>query len=201
MEIDWSKEHIKFDKVLNSLDTFTIGFCLLLEKQRIKYVLISGYVTILFGRSRSSEDIDMFIERLTQERFYTLWETLQKTYECLNTSKKEEAYHEYLAKKCSIRFSLKGIFLPNMKVKFTDKPTHFAALNGRIKVTVSKNNVWIAPLEGQIAFKLYLGSDKDIEDARHLFRVFEEYLNKEVLRKEIQKLQIRKELLSDIGWI
>lgn len=34
-----------------------------------RYVLISGYVSILFGRNRSSEDIDMIVEKLDYEKF------------------------------------------------------------------------------------------------------------------------------------
>jgi len=49
--------------------------------------LISGYVAILFGRSRASEDIDIFIEKLSYDRFLELWKALDEKFECLNTTK------------------------------------------------------------------------------------------------------------------
>ncbi len=45
-------------------------------------------------------------------------------------------------------------------------------------IKVLKNYVDYAVVSGQIAFKLYLGSDKDIEDAIYLYEIFHENLNR-----------------------
>lgn len=37
--------------------------------------------------------------------------------------------------------------------------------------------ILISPLEQQISYKLYLGSDKDIQDAKYLFELFKDKLN------------------------
>jgi len=37
-EFEFTKNKIKFDKILNSLDKFTIDFCRVLDKKKIKYV-------------------------------------------------------------------------------------------------------------------------------------------------------------------
>lgn len=66
MEIKVSKNRIKLNKELNDLDTFVIDFVKILDKSKIKYVLVSGYVSILFGRSRSSEDIDIIVKKKCQ---------------------------------------------------------------------------------------------------------------------------------------
>ncbi|HLD41949.1 MAG TPA: hypothetical protein VJB06_02850 [archaeon] len=58
---------IKLDKIENELDKFVLDFIKILEKHA-KYVIVSGYVAILFGRSRGTEDIDMFIGRLAKEK-------------------------------------------------------------------------------------------------------------------------------------
>ncbi|MGI0038162.1 MAG: hypothetical protein ACRD99_07370 [Nitrososphaera sp.] len=58
MEIDVSDDLIKLDKELNDLDRLVIDFVAILNRCKINYVLVSGYVSIHFGRSRSSEDID-----------------------------------------------------------------------------------------------------------------------------------------------
>ena len=59
MKLKFSKKKIEFRKELNDLDKFVIDFTSILNKLKIKYVIVSGYVAILFGRSRSSEDIDI----------------------------------------------------------------------------------------------------------------------------------------------
>ena len=48
---------IKLDRELNELDLFVLDFVKVLEKHA-RYVLISGYVALLFGRSRTTEDVD-----------------------------------------------------------------------------------------------------------------------------------------------
>jgi len=96
MEINFSKDKIEFEKNLSSLDNFVISFCSILNKLKIKHVLISGYVSILFGRSRTSEDVDMIIEKLDFARFKKLWDEVYKDFECINTENPKSAYEEYL---------------------------------------------------------------------------------------------------------
>jgi len=45
-------------------------------------------------------------------------------------------------------------------------------------------------MELQIAFKLYLGSDKDIEDALHLWEMFKESLNMELFNGFVKRLGV-----------
>ena len=58
---------IQLDRELSDLDIFVLDFVKVLE-QHVHYVLISGYVAILFGRSRTTEDVDMFIEQLSPQK-------------------------------------------------------------------------------------------------------------------------------------
>ena len=50
MEIDY-REKISLKKPLNELDTFVIDFISILNDMNITYVVVSGYVAILFGRN------------------------------------------------------------------------------------------------------------------------------------------------------
>ena len=43
----------------------------------------------------------------------------------------------------------------------------------------------------QIAYKLYLGGEKDIEDAVHIYHIFKERLDKKLLDELIQKLDVK----------
>jgi len=58
MEIEFKGDNIIFDRELSLLDSFVLNFTELLITNNIKYVIISGYVAILFGRSRISEEFE-----------------------------------------------------------------------------------------------------------------------------------------------
>lgn len=191
MEINIKNKKIKFSKELNQLDKFVIDFTSYLNKLKIKYVLISGYVSILFGRSRSSEDIDIFIEKLSYKKFKRLWEDLYKKFECITTEDPKSAYDDYLNDKHAIRFSYKGQYLPNMEAKFCKLDIDEWTLNNRKEVSVNNHKLFISPIEIQIPFKFRLGSDKDIEDAIHLYDLFKNHLDKKKLYEFNQKLNIQ----------
>lgn len=87
MEIKYTKSRIELEKELTALDNLAIRFTSVLTRFRTKHVLVSGYVSILFGRTRASEDIDLIVEKMTFAGFRRLWEELRKECECLNTKK------------------------------------------------------------------------------------------------------------------
>lgn len=190
MELKFEGNSIEFEKELNELDKFVIKFTKILNDLNIKYVIISGYVAILFGRSRNSEDIDIFIERLDKDKFIELWEQLIEEFECIIPKNVEEAYSEYLLKNTAIRFAAKDKFIPYMEVKFPKNSLDEFSLEKRKEVIINNHQIFISPLELQIAYKIYLGSEKDIEDARFLFRLFKDNLNFNLLNLFIQKLNI-----------
>src|SRR3990167_6437378 len=86
------------------LDQFCEDFCEILEKH-CKYIVVSGFLVIASGRTRGTEDIDVIIERITPEKFTSLFVELEENgFSCLQSSNALEAY-EYLADNTSIRFS------------------------------------------------------------------------------------------------
>ncbi|HLC67193.1 MAG TPA: hypothetical protein VJK52_06155 [Candidatus Nanoarchaeia archaeon] len=190
MEFHFKGGKISLQKELNSLDSFVFDFCSLLDKENIKYVIVSGYVAILFGRSRSSEDIDLIVERISKERFRKLWEVLVKNFECLNTTNAVEAYAEYLLNGVAVRFARMGEFIPNMEFKFPKGELDQWTLQNRQYVEVLERTLPISRMELQITFKLFLGSEKDIEDARFLYRLFRENLDSELFEGFLHKLKI-----------
>jgi hypothetical protein len=87
------KRQIILDRDLSQLDKFVLDFCTILDE----YVLVSGYVSILFGRSRATEDVDLLIPPMSFDAFKKFWKkAYEKGFECLNTSKKEEAFERCL---------------------------------------------------------------------------------------------------------
>jgi hypothetical protein len=58
---------------------------------------------------------------------------------------------------------------------------------------VNKEKLMTSEIELQIAFKLNLGSDKDFEDARHLYNIFKEHLDMGLLKRQISALRVEKQ--------
>ena len=179
MEIKQGKIILK--KELNNLDKLVIDFVNIL-KNYSEYVLVSGYVSILFGRSRISEDIDLLIPKMNFEKFSQLYNSMKEKFWCLNVDDKDELF-DMLKKGHSIRFARKNKVIPNMEIKFIKNIIDNEALKEKIKVEIGKNTLFISSIELQIVYKeRILGSLKDNEDALHLREVFKESIKKERIK-------------------
>lgn len=55
-------------------------------------------------------------------------------------------------------------------------------LENRLKILLDDNLLYISPIEIQLAYKLYLGSEKDIMDAAYLYELFQE----NIIRSEVE---------------
>jgi hypothetical protein len=188
MEYDKEKGEIYSSKVINELDKFAIDFIEIIEKYT-DYVIVSGYVSIILGRTRASEDVDLLIPKMSFEKFKEMFEDLERNnFECVNTPDAMEAFgmwHEH-----AIRFYRKEIPLPAMEFKMITEKIQEDAFKNKIKVILKGRQLFISPLELQIAYKLSIihrgnfeeiSSDKDFEDAKHLYEYFRDKLNKEKL--------------------
>ena len=165
----------------NELDKFVLSFARFLEAQGTRYVLVSGYVSILFGRSRNSEDVDVFIEPLDRQRFKEFWRAALEEYDSVTVSDADDAFDNYLSAGLSLRLARKGRILPNMELKFPKDGLADWSLEHSVDADLNGGNLKIAPLELQIPYKLYLGSEKDVEDALHLWHVCRDNLDLGVL--------------------
>ena len=195
MKYDPQNHKIIINRNLNELDKFALDFTKILQKH-VDYVIISGYISILLGRARATEDIDMFIKPLSKEKFSQLYQDLLKNgFWCLNAEKTEEVFN-YLNQELAIRFSRKNQAIPNFEVKFSKNQIEEETFTDAITAILPLGKLKISSLERQIAFKrYYLQSDKDIEDALHIEELFKEQLdygkiNK--LKKQIEKIKQRE---------
>lgn len=194
MELEFAKNRIVFERGLSNLDRLVFKFTKTLDGLKIDYVIISGYIAILFGRSRHTEDVDLFIEEMPFEKFLRLWNELgREGFECMNTPKAKEAYNDYLKEKLAIRFAEKGMLQPNFELKFPKTKYNIYSLKNKIEVKLNNNKLMTSEIELQIAFKLNMGSDKDFEDARHLYKIFKEHLDMNLLKKQIKELQAERQ--------
>lgn len=186
-----NRNEISIDKELTNLDKFVIDFIKILKKSKVNYVVVSGYVSILFGRSRATEDIDILIPKLNFNEFKKLWDNLNG-YQCMTQNVKES--YEILKEGSNIRLHKKDKFIPNIELKFSKNELDNYSLEKRFKIKIRKDIIYISPLDLQIPYKLFLGSQKDIEDARFLYQLVKDRINEDKLNYFAEKLKVSKKL-------
>jgi hypothetical protein len=201
MDIKFEDGGMSFTKELSKLDELALLFSERLSLAGFKHVFLSGYVAILFGRNRTSEDIDVVCEDVSFEAFTLFWEGIHEILECIITSDVHEAYDNYLKKEMAVRFAYKGEFIPNIEMKFATTAMHREALDKTLEVNVNGHRILIPSLDQQIAYKMFMGSEKDIEDARFLFKLFEERLDKHGLTIYLDALGMSMQRAKQyLGW-
>ena len=65
--MEFTDEGVVIDKPPNDLDRLVLEVGDVLDAVDIEYAVVSGYVTVLFGRSRAIEDIDVITERFDEK--------------------------------------------------------------------------------------------------------------------------------------
>lgn len=182
------------------LDEFAESFCKIIDKYA-KYIICSGFVAISHGRTRGTEDIDMIIEKISKDKFIELHkELLKNNFICMQSDNPNDIFDMYLSKGNSIRYVWddEGFFPPEMEIKFAKDEIDLEQLRNRTKLPLTGLDIFFSPIEDNIAFKEeFLKSDKDIEDAKHLRIIYEEFINEEKINKikeKIKRLRMRWEI-------
>jgi len=176
----------------NQLDELAIRFSEILDQFDIKHVYIAGYVSILAGRARSTEDVDVLIERIDEEAAVELVETLdEKGY--WGPAMPLTSMYEMLDNGDNIWVAPEDQITPHLEVKFARDEFDRAFLQNAITARIGDEATSIGPLELQIAYKLHLNAQKDIEDAVHLYTLFEESLSVPRLEGWITRLDVEDE--------
>jgi hypothetical protein len=180
------------DREPNELDDLAIRFSAILDEFDIDHVFISGYVAILTGRSRATEDIDVLLEHTPAEQITQLAERLEKE-ELWGPAMPLDSMAEMLED--NIWIAREGEMVPHLEAKFVDDEYDHASLENSItaRLTSVDAALPIGPLELQIAYKLYLATPKDFEDAYHLYSLFEENLSIQKLERWVKKLDVTEE--------
>ena len=187
-----NKRTIKLDKEINELDKFVFRFIDILKKH-VNYVIVSGYVAILLGRDRGTEDIDIIIPKIDKQKLVFLYNILNDNgFWCLNSSDVNDLY-AILISKSSIRFALEPSVSPNAEIKFSKDSYDDLALKNPIKILLGDKELNTSFLELQIAFKEeVLKSNKDLEDAKHIRLVAKWHINENLINEYKRVLRGRK---------
>lgn len=185
-------EIVMTGKIMTALDEFVLGFLKILEKYT-DYVIVSGYVVVLFGRARGTEDVDILTRHMEKPLFDSLYHDLTEGgYYFLNPEEGEGLY-EMLEEKLGIRIAEEDTIIPNIELKFLKDDLDKYSIEKRVEVTIGENRLFVSPPELQIPYKLYLGSDKDIEDALYLWKILGEGIDRRVLNQFLKALHVRGE--------
>ena len=176
----------------NQLDELAIEFSHVLERFDIDHVYIAGYVSILAGRARSTEDIDILIERIDEEAANELAVALDEL-DYWGPAMPLTSMYEMLDNGDNIWVAPVDQITPHLEVKFVIDEFDRASLENAIAARIGGESIPIGPVELQIAYKLYLGSQKDVEDAVHLYTLFEESLSVSRLEAWVARLDVEAE--------
>jgi len=183
------KKTIQIDRDLSDLDTFTLDFVKILKKHT-NYVIVSGYVAIILGRARASEDVDIIIPRIDFSTFQVFYNELKENnFYCLN-AEKDDIVFSYLEDNLAVRFAKIGSMIPNIEMKWTKNDFETIALDNAIDIKFKNKLLCISPFELQIAFKeAVLKSPKDLDDATHIREVTKEFIDNDLIQKYKEMLR------------
>lgn len=178
-------EVIIINRDLTELDLFVKDFLTVLNRHS-DYLIVSGFVSISTGRTRGTEDVDVLVPTMDENKFRALFGDLQKNnFWCYQGDSIEEVY-PYIQNLQNIRFAKNNEMFPNMEfipINKTKKAKFFE-FNHPQKIRVQDFEFKIPPIEFEILYKeIVLGSKKDLADAKHLRTFFAKIITEENFQK------------------
>lgn len=187
--IELRGETLVVSREQNDLDELAVAFSSILDRFEIAHVYVAGYVSILTGRARSTEDIDVLIEEIDRETADELTTELEES-GYWGPAMPLTSFYDNLVSGTNIWVAPDEQVTPHLEVKFARDVFDRASLENAMNARIDDDVIPIGPLELQIAYKLSLGAEKDIEDAVHLFSLFEESLSVARLEHWVTRLGV-----------
>lgn len=169
---------------LTPLDIFVKDFLAVLQKHS-RYLIVSGYVSIVTGRTRGTEDVDILVPLSGFSSFERLFLDLSSQFWCYQGDQADTTY-PYLKDSISIRFARKGEVFPNIEfIPITPvKKLKWLEFQHPQRMKIKDFEFLVSPLEFEILYKeKILGSQKDLADAKHLRTLFSAILSNEKLKE------------------
>ena len=190
--MEFTDEGVVIDKPPSDLDRLMLEVGDVLDAVGIEYSVVSGYVAVLFGRSRATEYIDVITERFDEGTADELAKRLREA-GYWGSAMPLDDLHETLADDLPARIAEEGHRVPNVELKFASDESDRISLDNAISVRLGGETLRVGPLEFQIAYKLDMGAQKDYEDALYLHEVAEPSLNRTALERYVTKLGVEDE--------
>jgi hypothetical protein len=190
-------DRLTLSRTLSELDRDVIEFTSVLDDEGIEYVIVSGYVAILTGRSRATEDIDVVLEPLSEAELEGLSDRLDEA-GYWGMAMPLDKMAEMLGGGDRLRVAEDGEMYPNFEVWLASNDLEREALSTAITAAIGDHEVSISSIELQIAYKLRLAKGtgtregKDFEDALHLYLTFEDQFKTEQLEAYVEQLGVEE---------
>jgi hypothetical protein len=176
----------------NRLDDLAIAFSDVLDRFDVDHVYVAGYVSILAGRARSTEDVDVLIQTVDEATAEELADTLDEM-GYWGPAMPLSSMYEMLENGDNVWVAPDDQVTPHLEVKFVRDEFDRASLETALTARIGNETIPIGQLELQIAYKLRLGAQKDVEDAVHLYTIFEESLSESRLEEWVRRLEVEDE--------
>lgn len=176
----------------NRLDDLAIAFSDVLDRFDVDHVYVAGYVSILAGRARSTEDVDVLIQTVDEATAEELADTLDEM-GYWGPAMPLSSMYEMLENGDNVWVAPDDQVTPHLEVKFVRDEFDRASLETALTARIGNEAIPIGQLELQIAYKLRLGAQKDVEDAVHLYTIFEESLSESRLEEWVRRLEVEDE--------
>jgi hypothetical protein len=159
------------------------------DEKEIPYVVIGGFAAIVWGRVRTTYDIDIIIDHTKIDvrrfiQFLTSKGLSTEEYE-LTQAFIEQSYSTiFIMEKPFYRIDLRGIYSTEDRE---------AISTARI-VNYKGQSIYFSSPENLIAHKLKYGSDRDLEDAEVVFLAQKASLNMDYLYSLCKRLNVTEKL-------
>jgi hypothetical protein len=172
----------------------TVIWCL--EESKIKYVLVGGVAAIIYGRPRTTTDVDIVVDNVNIDDIKRLEKVLKAHGFSLQENEILDAVNE--RSHCSI--FLKD-YLYRIDIQGTYSPLDLRSLNNRLLMKIYDQNTYIEKAEDLIIAKLVFSSPQDYEDVHSILLRQKDNLDfiylESVAKLENVEEQLQK-ILSDL---
>ena len=190
--MEFTDEGVVIDKPPSDLDRLILEVGDILDDIGVEYSVVSGYVAVLFGRSRATEDINVTTERFDEETADELTNRLQEA-GYWGSAMPLDDLHETLSDDLPVRIAEEGHRVPNVELKFVSDEYDRISLDNAVSIRLGGETLRVGSLEFQIAYELDMGARKDYEDALYLHEVVGPSLNRTALEEYVTKLGVEDE--------
>jgi len=163
---------------------------LLLEKQKISYMLIGGIAVALWGEPRATQDIDIVVLISKDRAFHFLKEAKKYGF-----SYQEREIRDLL-KASLLRLIWQKDFFLMIDLIIPDTKYQRIALGRRKREKIGGEYLWFVSPEDLILHKLIAGRAIDIRDAQTVFHRRKEHLDLTYLGKWAKEWEVEGRLSS-----
>ncbi len=122
---------------------------------------MSGYVAILTGRSRATEDVDVILDPLSKAETEQLVSALKES-DYWGMAMPLDDMYSLLSDEDRIRIAEDGEMFPNFETWFVSNDLEREALENALTVEFDDSQISVSPIELQIAYKLRLAQQAGV---------------------------------------